>query len=136
MRRAVLQRLSRCAIRLRPVNALSSFAASEKLINSNSSAWDSVNVAFSRDDFTTFGARQNYSTSQNAAAYASRNYANTIHEYDKVLEELNHNKRSYLMRDVYEDMQLDGVRPVRNTFHILITGCMKGQRLQDAIYFF
>ena len=40
------------------------------------------------------------------------------------------------MRDVYEDMQLDGVRPIRNTFHILITGCLKGQKLQDAIYFF
>ena len=40
------------------------------------------------------------------------------------------------MRDVYEDMQLDGVRPIRNTFHTLITGCMKGQRLMDAIYFF
>lgn len=40
------------------------------------------------------------------------------------------------MRDVYEDMLLDGVRPIRNTFHTLITGCMKGQRLQDAMYFF
>lgn len=43
---------------------------------------------------------------------------------------------SYLLRDVYEDMQMDGVRPVRDTFHTLITGCMKGQRVQDVLYFF
>ncbi len=40
------------------------------------------------------------------------------------------------MRDIYEDMQIDGVQPVRDTFHTLISGCMKGDRLQDVMYFF
>ncbi len=44
--------------------------------------------------------------------------------------------RAYLMRDIYEDMQIDGVQPVRDTFHTLISGCMKGDRLQDVMYFF
>jgi pentatricopeptide repeat protein len=32
-------------------------------------------------------------------------------------------------------MMLDGVQPVRDTFHTLIVGTMKGSRLQDALYF-
>ncbi|KAM3400774.1 hypothetical protein ACQJBY_005546 [Aegilops geniculata] len=43
--------------------------------------------------------------------------------------------RPYLLRDAYDDMLLDGVQPVRDTFHSLIVGTMKGSRLQDAFYF-
>uniref|UniRef100_M8C1W7 Pentacotripeptide-repeat region of PRORP domain-containing protein n=1 Tax=Aegilops tauschii TaxID=37682 RepID=M8C1W7_AEGTA len=43
--------------------------------------------------------------------------------------------RPYLLRDAYDDMLLDGVQPVRDTFHNLIVGTMKGSRLQDAFYF-
>ncbi|AQK95165.1 Pentatricopeptide repeat-containing protein mitochondrial [Zea mays] len=41
----------------------------------------------------------------------------------------------YLLRDAYDDMMLDGVKPERETFHTLIVGTMKGSRLQDALYF-
>ncbi|KAK8456727.1 hypothetical protein SEVIR_3G060900v4 [Setaria viridis] len=44
-------------------------------------------------------------------------------------------RRPYLLRDAYDDMMLDGVQPVRDTFHTLIVGTMKGSRLQDALYF-
>lgn len=40
-----------------------------------------------------------------------------------------------MLRDVYDDMLLDGVQPTRDTFHSLIIGMMKGTRLQDAFYF-
>lgn len=40
-----------------------------------------------------------------------------------------------MLRDVYDDMMLDGVKPERETFHSLIIGTMKGSRLQDAFYF-
>lgn len=43
--------------------------------------------------------------------------------------------RGYLLRDVYDDMMLDGVQPVRDTFHALVVGTMKTSRLQDAFYF-
>jgi pentatricopeptide repeat protein len=43
--------------------------------------------------------------------------------------------RYFLLRDVYDDMLLDGVQPIRDTFHTLILGAMKGARLQDALYF-
>ncbi|URE34216.1 PPR repeat [Musa troglodytarum] len=56
------------------------------------------------------------------AEYAKRNYANNVSE-------------GYLLRDVYDDMMLDGVQPVRDTFHALIVGTMKGSRLQDAFFF-
>lgn len=46
MRRAVLQRLSRCAIRLRPVNALSSFAASEKVCPGLGCTWLGLVIFF------------------------------------------------------------------------------------------
>lgn len=126
-----MQRLARVATYRGPSHGLGSFAATEELATSGSPAC----AAFHRDDQAAFGVRC-YSTGQNAAVHAMRNYANSIYEYNKVLDELNYSKRSYLMRDVYEDMQLDGVRPIRNTFHTLITGCMKSQRLQDAVYFF
>ena len=32
-------------------------------------------------------------------------------------------------------MLLDGVQPVRDTFHSLIMGTMRGSRLQDAFFF-
>lgn len=32
-------------------------------------------------------------------------------------------------------MMLDGVQPIRDTFHSLIIGTMKGSRLDDAFYF-
>ena len=40
-----------------------------------------------------------------------------------------------MLRDVYDDMVLDGVQPGRDVFHSLIVGTMKGARLQDAFYF-
>lgn len=43
--------------------------------------------------------------------------------------------RYYLLRDVYDDMMLDGVQPSRDVFHSLIVGTMKGSRLQDAFFF-
>lgn len=43
--------------------------------------------------------------------------------------------RPYLLRDVYEDMMLDGVKPERDIFHSLIAGTMRGARLQDAFFF-
>lgn len=39
------------------------------------------------------------------------------------------------MRDVYDDMMLDGVKPERDTFHSLIISTMKGARLQDAFFY-
>ncbi|KAG8366912.1 hypothetical protein BUALT_Bualt16G0017200 [Buddleja alternifolia] len=43
--------------------------------------------------------------------------------------------RHFLLRDVYDDMMLDGVKPERDTFHSLIVGTMKGSRMQDAFFF-
>uniref|UniRef100_A0A0D9WCQ8 PROP1-like PPR domain-containing protein n=1 Tax=Leersia perrieri TaxID=77586 RepID=A0A0D9WCQ8_9ORYZ len=60
--------------------------------------------------------------------YNRRNYADNVSEYNTVFGH-------YLLRDAYDDMILDGVQPVRDTFHNLIIGAMKGSRLQDAFYF-
>ncbi|XP_072996493.1 pentatricopeptide repeat-containing protein At4g35850, mitochondrial [Typha latifolia] len=70
-----------------------------------------------------------------SAEYAKRNYANNVSEYNTVIGSLIAQRRGYLLRDVYDDMLLDGVQPVRDTFHALIVGTMKGSRLQDAFYF-
>ncbi|KAL5572825.1 hypothetical protein UlMin_022422 [Ulmus minor] len=67
--------------------------------------------------------------------YAKRNYANNVAEYNTVIGSITAQRRNFLLRDVYEDMMLDGVQPTRDTFHSLIVGTMKGARLQDAFYF-
>ncbi|KAJ8572124.1 hypothetical protein K7X08_008635 [Anisodus acutangulus] len=67
--------------------------------------------------------------------YAKRNYANNEAEYSTVISSLNVQRRYYLLRDVYDDMMLDGVKPERDTFHSLLIGTMKGARLQDAFFF-
>lgn len=67
--------------------------------------------------------------------YAKRNYANNESEYTTVITSLNSQRKHYLLRDVYDDMMLDGVKPERETFHSLLIGTMKGARLQDAFYF-
>lgn len=67
--------------------------------------------------------------------YARRNYANNVSEYNTVLTSLTTQRRHFLLRDVYEDMIMDGVKPSRDTFHSLIVGTMKGSRLQDAFFF-
>lgn len=67
--------------------------------------------------------------------YLKRNYADNVSEYNTVLSSLIGQRRFYLLRDVYDDMTLDGVMPVRDTFHSLVIGSMKGNRLQDAFFF-
>uniref|UniRef100_A0A5B6YY62 Uncharacterized protein n=2 Tax=Davidia involucrata TaxID=16924 RepID=A0A5B6YY62_DAVIN len=67
--------------------------------------------------------------------YAKRNYANNESEYNAVIGSITAQRRHYLLRDVYDDMMLDGVKPERDTFHSLIAGTMKGARLQDAFFF-
>ncbi|KAL7221117.1 hypothetical protein ACSBR1_023134 [Camellia fascicularis] len=67
--------------------------------------------------------------------YAKRNYANNDSEYNTVIASLTSQRRHYLLRDVYDDMMLDGVKPERDTFHSLIAGAMKGACLQDAFFF-
>ncbi|KAK7316147.1 hypothetical protein VNO77_34920 [Canavalia gladiata] len=67
--------------------------------------------------------------------YSKRNYANNVSEYNTVLGSLTAQRRNFLLRDVYEDMMLDGVKPSRDTFHSLVVGTMKGARMQDAFFF-
>ncbi|RDX98596.1 Pentatricopeptide repeat-containing protein, mitochondrial, partial [Mucuna pruriens] len=67
--------------------------------------------------------------------YAKRNYANNVSEYNTVLGSLTAQRRIFLLRDVYDDMMLDGVKPTRDTFHSLVVGTMKGARMQDAFFF-
>ncbi|PWA62031.1 pentatricopeptide repeat (PPR) superfamily protein [Artemisia annua] len=43
--------------------------------------------------------------------------------------------RNWLLRDMYDDMMFDGVKPERDTFRALIAGSMKGVRLQDCFFF-
>ncbi|GMH23913.1 hypothetical protein Nepgr_025756 [Nepenthes gracilis] len=68
-------------------------------------------------------------------AYLKRNYANNVSEYNTVIGSLTAQRRHFLLRDVYDDMMLDGVQPTRDVFHSLIVGTMKGARLQDAFFF-
>ncbi|XP_054779429.1 pentatricopeptide repeat-containing protein At4g35850, mitochondrial-like [Prosopis cineraria] len=67
--------------------------------------------------------------------YSKRNYANNVSEYNTVVGSLTAQRRHFLLRDVYDDMMLDGVQPIRDTFHSFIVGTMKGSRLQDAFFF-
>lgn len=73
--------------------------------------------------------------SVDAAEYARRNYANNVSEYNTVIGSLIAQRRGNLLREVYDDMMLDAVQPLRDTFHLLIVGAMKGNRLHDALYF-
>ncbi|OAE32633.1 hypothetical protein AXG93_3569s1080 [Marchantia polymorpha subsp. ruderalis] len=59
-----------------------------------------------------------------------------VDSYNYVIKQLNYRKRFSLVRDVYEDMLLDGVQPLRDTFYLLITGAMQTVRLQDVMFFF
>ncbi|KAK6928405.1 Pentatricopeptide repeat [Dillenia turbinata] len=53
----------------------------------------------------------------------------------KCIGSLTAQRRNFLLRDVYDDIMLDGIQPTRDTFHSLIVGTMKGARLQDAFFF-
>ncbi|KNA10515.1 hypothetical protein SOVF_143730 [Spinacia oleracea] len=67
--------------------------------------------------------------------YTRRNYANNLSEYNTVVGSVTAQRKHFLLRDVYDDMMIDGVQPSRDTFHSLIAGTMKGARLQDAFFF-
>nr|AKF43308.1 pentatricopeptide repeat superfamily protein [Monsonia emarginata] len=71
----------------------------------------------------------------NPEEYAKRNYANNLSEYNTVIGSITGQRRHFLLRDVYDDMMLDGVQPSRDVFHSLIIGSMKGARLQDVLFF-
>ncbi|CAA0823443.1 Pentatricopeptide repeat-containing protein -mitochondrial [Striga hermonthica] len=77
--------------------------------------------------------RRNYSAP--SEEYLKRNYANNNDEYNTVIGSLTSQRRYYLLRDVYDDMMLDGVMPKRDTFHSLVVGTMRGSRMQDAFFF-
>nr|GEV21393.1 pentatricopeptide repeat-containing protein At4g35850, mitochondrial [Tanacetum cinerariifolium] len=77
--------------------------------------------------------RRNFAVS--ADDYAKRNYANNVSEYNTVIGSITSQRRNWLLRDVYDDMMLDGVKPERDTFRGLIAGSMKGVRLQDCFFF-
>lgn len=70
------------------------------------------------------------------AEYEKRNYARDVNQYTDVLYNLNNFNRSFLLRDVYDDMLLDGIQPHSDTFLPLLVGCMKSGRLQDAFFFY
>lgn len=67
--------------------------------------------------------------------YLRRNYANNVLEYNTVVGSITYQRRYNLLKDVYDDMMLDGVQPSRDTFHSLIVGSMKGYRLPEALFF-
>lgn len=84
----------------------------------------------------TLSRRHLASASASTEEYKRRNYANNVTEYNGVVSFMSAQRRfHFLLRDVYDDMMLDGVQPNRDTFHSLILGTMKGARLQDAFYF-
>ncbi|XP_060669010.1 pentatricopeptide repeat-containing protein At4g35850, mitochondrial-like [Ziziphus jujuba] len=76
-----------------------------------------------------------YFSSISTEEYARRNYASNVSEYNTIIGSLTAQRRHFLLRDVYDDMMLDGVQPTRDTFHSLIVGTMKSSCLQDAFYF-
>lgn len=43
--------------------------------------------------------------------------------------------RHVLLRDVYAEMSLCGVRPSRELLHLALTGCLRARRLPDAEFF-
>ena len=67
--------------------------------------------------------------------YAKRHYAKNISEYNTIIGSLIVHRRYFFMPYVYDDMFLDGVQPIRDTFHTLIVDAKKGYRLQDVVYF-
>ncbi|KAF3444542.1 hypothetical protein FNV43_RR14234 [Rhamnella rubrinervis] len=79
--------------------------------------------------------RPRYCSAAAKGEYDKRNYAHNVAEYNTVLASLTSQRKHFLLRDVYDDMMLDGVQPTRDTFHSLIVGTMKGARLQDAFFF-
>ncbi|ESQ50705.1 hypothetical protein EUTSA_v10023015mg, partial [Eutrema salsugineum] len=70
-----------------------------------------------------------------AEEYAKRNYANNLCDYYGVINSITAQRRYYLLRDVYDDMMLDGEQPNIDLFYSLVVGVMKGARLQDAFFF-
>nr|XP_048326214.1 pentatricopeptide repeat-containing protein At4g35850, mitochondrial-like isoform X3 [Ziziphus jujuba var. spinosa] len=76
-----------------------------------------------------------YFNAASTEEYARRNYTSNVSEYNTVIDSLTTQRRHFLLRDVYDDMMLDGVQPTRDTFHSLIVETMKSSCLQDAFYF-
>ncbi|XP_010548245.1 PREDICTED: pentatricopeptide repeat-containing protein At4g35850, mitochondrial [Tarenaya hassleriana] len=76
-----------------------------------------------------------YCAAASTEEYSKRNYANNLSEYNTVVNSITAQRRSFLLRDVYDDMILDGVKPSADIFHSLVVGVMKRARLQDALFF-
>ncbi|XP_038903282.1 pentatricopeptide repeat-containing protein At4g35850, mitochondrial isoform X2 [Benincasa hispida] len=87
----------------------------------------------SRSFVRHLGQRRSFAVS--TVEYSKRNYADNVSEYNTVIDSITSQKRYILLRDVYDDMMLDGVQPTRDVFHSLISGTMRGARFQDAFFF-
>ncbi|KAK6267273.1 hypothetical protein QUC31_018110 [Theobroma cacao] len=110
----------------KPSTGFLHFASSMKFL------FRSVSAGYNRPLLQALGCRR---LSDVTALKAKRNYAENVSEYNTVVTSLVSKRRNFLLRDVYDDMMLDGVQPTRDTFQALIIGTMRGARLQDALYF-
>ncbi|KAH0900712.1 hypothetical protein HID58_040215 [Brassica napus] len=80
-------------------------------------------------------SRRFFASSSSPEELAKRNYANDLSEYNSVVNSVTAQRRHYLLRDVYDDMKIDGVQPTADIFHSFVVGVMKGARLSDAFFF-
>eukprot|EP00245_Coleochaete_scutata_P010209 TRINITY_DN3533_c1_g1_i1.p1 TRINITY_DN3533_c1_g1~~TRINITY_DN3533_c1_g1_i1.p1 ORF type:complete len:550 (+),score=119.11 TRINITY_DN3533_c1_g1_i1:57-1706(+) len=68
------------------------------------------------------------------------NYCSTLEDYNTMLYQCCDEKRvatrGHLLRDIYSDMMMDGVRPNRHTYQICIGGISRTKHAHDAFFFF
>ncbi|GAB4814013.1 hypothetical protein N2152v2_001059 [Parachlorella kessleri] len=59
----------------------------------------------------------------------------TLDDYNRLMTLLEKRRRGYLIRDVFQEMSLAGVRPDRRSYYVGLFASMKQRRLGDAMFF-
>eukprot|EP00887_Chlorella_sp_A99_P002584 scaffold6.g2584.t1 len=59
----------------------------------------------------------------------------TLADYNRLMIHLSRRRKAFLMRDVVEEMRLNGVRPDAATYFSGLFSAMKSRKLGDAMYF-
>ncbi|KAL4427822.1 hypothetical protein ABPG75_001911 [Micractinium tetrahymenae] len=60
----------------------------------------------------------------------------SLRDYQKMVFALSRRKRAYLIRDVVDEMWLNGIRPDKFVLQTGLFACMKARKLGDAMFFF
>eukprot|EP00884_Botryococcus_braunii_P003308 jgi/Botrbrau1/12979/Bobra.384_1s0005.2 len=112
------------------------FSTSELQRDTDELQWDLPQEAWHGGQDTPLRSNSHRSAlSNDPRSPEFRSFNRNLANYNNFLRSIIQAKEGYKLVDVWEEMELDGVRPDLETFKILVSGCTRTSRMGDLMFF-